>query len=249
VAAEEAAVASVVLPCYNEAETIAAAVSMVREYTTRDVEVIVVDDGSDATAEIVRDRWGDTRRVQVIERDRSGLASAVLRGFDAASGDILAVMDADLQHPPSALPVLLAGVEDGADMVLGSRRSESGDVADDWPLHRRIISHGATVLAWLAVPQARATTDPMTGFFAIRRECVEPVRDDLNPTGWKIALELLARCPVAEVAEAGYTFEKRQGGESSLGPREYLAYVHHLARLSVPARRGQTPSEQVVVDA
>lgn len=235
--------ASVVLPTYNEAATIAHVVSGVRHHTARDVEVVVVDDGDDSTADLVREQWKSDPSVQLIERGGHGLASAVLRGFDAARADVLAVMDADLQHPPTALPVLLKGIDAGADMVVGSRRSESGDVAEDWPLYRQVVSHAGTWLAWLAVPQARATTDPMSGFFAIRSAVVDAVRDDLDPAGYKIGLELLARCPIVELAEFGYSFERRQGGQSSLGPREYVDYVRHLGRLTIPARRNEaTPS-------
>jgi dolichol-phosphate mannosyltransferase len=240
--------ASIVLPTYNEAQTIAAAVSSIRSALNREHELIVVDDGDDATADIVRDNWDTDPGVRLIERNGSGLASAVLRGFDAARYDILACMDADLQHPPTALPTLLTALEGGADMALGSRRCATGQVVDDWPLHRRAISHGATALAWLAVPQARVTSDPMTGLFAIRRAVLEPVRDELRPEGYKIALELLARCPIGEVVEVGYTFQQREGGESSLGVRDYLDYCRHLARLTIPARRSSLLVREVPAD-
>lgn len=239
---------SVIFPTYNEAGSIAAAVSLVDEVLTREHEIIVVDDDSpDGTADVVDEQWADRDDVQVIVRtEESGLSSAVLRGMDEAEMDVYAVMDADLQHPPSSLPVVLAGVDAGADVSVGSRHVETGDVAADWPIHRRIISWGATALAWAAVPQARALTDPMSGFFAIRAECVDAVPEGtLRPHGYKILLELLARCPVEDVTERGYTFEKREEGESNLGPAEYWNYAIHLARLSIPSRRS---TDEVLVD-
>lgn len=242
---------TVVLPTYNEAGTVRDAISGVRySLSDRDPEVIVVDDDSpDRTVARVREVYGDSDRVRCIRRtDESGLASAVLRGIDEASHDTVAVMDADLQHPPRALPRLVLPVEVGyADIAVGSRRAPGGDVAADWPLWRRFVSHGATALSWAAVPRSRQVSDPMSGFFAVRRDVVQAVRDDLNPCGYKILLELLARCPVENVHETGYEFLPREKGESNLGPREYVRYVRHLGRLLVPARRSPpTPAPEPV---
>lgn len=235
---------SVILPTYNEASNVGWVVGSLRdELEHRDHEVLVIDDNSpDGTPEVVRERFGDDDRVQlVVRRQESGLASAVVRGFREAAGDVYVVMDADGQHPITAPNKLLLGIEHAADLVVGSRHADAGRVEADWPLHRRVVSRGAQALAWVAVPRARALTDPLSGLFAVRSECVDPVLDRLRPHGYKVLLEVLARCPVETVGEAGYSFKTRDGGESNLGPREYVAYLHHLAALSIPARRGPTP--------
>lgn len=232
---------SVVLPTYNEAQTIKQVVASLRGNLKRHAdshEIIVVDDDSpDDTADKVRSVWHQTDAVQVIVReDKSGLASAVVRGFEAASGDVWAVMDADGQHDPGQLPALTMHVADSdADVAVGSRRCETGRVVADWPAWRRLISHGATALAWLAIPQARSLSDPMSGFFAVDSRLVDP--SDLDPCGYKILLEILGRCPIEESDEVGYTFRERDGGESNLDAREYLRYLRHLGKLVVPSRR------------
>jgi len=229
---------SLVIPTYNESGTIRQAImAAIDGLGQLDAEIIVVDDDSpDGTAGIVRSMYLEDVRV-IVRTEESGLSSAVLRGFDAAEGTVLACMDADLQHPPRRVRSLAERVLGDADMAIASRQCESGRVEADWPLHRRVISKGATALAWTAVPQARATSDPMSGLFAIDADLVAASRDRLRPTGYKVGLELLARCPVERVDEVGYTFRERPEGESNLGFSEYLNYVRHLARLSVPARR------------
>lgn len=227
---------AVILPTYNEIETAPVVVSQLLDFQSVD-EIVVVDDGDDGTAAELQSRF-HTSSVRVIHRrDETGLASAVLRGFDVAEADVLVCMDADGQHPVGSAVTAATLVEDHADMAVGTRRGETGSVAHDWPLRRRVLSHGATWLAWLAVPQARQLTDPMSGLFAIRSSVYEAARETLRPTGYKVGLELLARCPLEDIVEFGYTFQQRESGASNLGMREYVQYLKHLARLSVPSRR------------
>lgn len=231
---------SVIIPTYNEHATIIDAVAGARyALPSYSVEILVVDDDSpDGTAARVDVEYSEDDRVRVIRRSERGLASAVVRGFREATGGTLAVMDGDLQHPPSQLGRLVVPVAAGhADVAVGSRHTTGGAVAADWPRWRRAVSQGATLLAQAAVPQARALSDPMSGFFAVRADVVQGMLDQLDPCGYKILLELLARCPVDSVHEAGYTFEPREHGASNLGPREYAQYVEHLARLVVPSRQ------------
>lgn len=238
---------SVVLPTYNERETILDAIQHART-SLRDAGytpgVLVVDDDSpDGTHAHVREHYKHEQLVSVIHRtDRSGLASAVARGFRAAQGDIYAVMDADLQHPPDRLPDLVAPIEAGADLAVGSRFTTDGGIKDDWPVERRLISRGATWVANWELPAARRLSDPMSGFFAVDSTVVDPYETHLRAPGFKILLEVLARCPVKDVVEIGYQFRKRQAGESGLTSREYIRFVRHLARLSVAGRtRATTP--------
>jgi len=232
---------SVILPTYNESQTIRPIVSQLLESAHVGEIVVVDDDSPDETWRVVRESFSSSRVSAIRRTDESGLSSAVLRGFDAADGDALAVMDADGQHPVgSAVTLLRAVAENGSDLAVGTRRNEQGMVADDWPLHRRTLSWGATALSWAAVPPARELSDPMSGLFAVDAELVDAVREQLRPTGYKILLELLARCPIEDVDEVGYTFRERAAGGSNLDATEYARFIRHLGRLSVPARQRTT---------
>lgn len=235
---------SVVIPTYNEAQTIGQCLDAVHSALSEvpgEHEVIVVSDGTDATADIVKERFVDRTPTTLITReDASGLSSAVLRGFSAADGDWYGCMDADLQHPPEAMAKMAVVIsqQNAPDLVVGSRHVATGRVDGDWPLHRRVISTGAETLARVAVPPARAVSDPMSGLFVIRGLLVDAVRGDLQPHGYKILLELLGRAPIESITEVGYVFRERAEGDSNLGMREYARYVRHLLELSVPSRRG-----------
>ena len=232
---------SVILPTYNESQTIRPIVSQLLESAHVGEIVVVDDDSPDKTWRVVRESFSSSRVSAIRRTEESGLSSAVLRGFDAADGDALAVMDSDGQHPVgSAVTLLRAVAETGSDLAVGTRRNEQGMVADDWPLHRRTLSWGATALSWAAVPPARDLSDPMSGLFAVDADLVDAVREQLRPTGYKILLELLARCPVEDVEEYGYTFRERAAGGSNLDAVEYVRFAKHLGRLSVPARQRTT---------
>jgi dolichol-phosphate mannosyltransferase len=230
---------SVVLPTYEEHRTVCSVIEAARGVLEdRDYEIVVVDDSATTrTADVIHDTYHHDARVRWRHRDGSGLASAVLDGFGMADGERYVVLDADGQHPPRRIYNLLVRLDAGADLAVCSRHVDGGQVAGEWPAYRRLISQGAETLAQLAVPTARKLSDPMSGYFAVEAEAVDGVRDRLRPSGYKILLELVARCPIREIAEVPYTFEEREEGSSNLGPREYARYVRHLARLSVPARR------------
>lgn len=230
---------TVVLPTFEEHRTVGGVIEAVRGVLEeRDYEIVVVDDSETRrTAAAIAERFAGNDRIHYFWRQESGLASAVLEGFDRADGDRYVVLDADGQHPPRRVANLLYRLDDGADLAVCSRHVDGGQVAGEWPTHRRLISQGAETLAQLAVPTARKLSDPMSGYFAVEADVVDPVRERLRPSGYKILLELVARCPIREIAEVPYTFEEREEGASNLGPREYARYARHLARLTIPARR------------
>jgi dolichol-phosphate mannosyltransferase len=160
-------------------------------------------------------------------KDR-GLSPAVLDGLRLARHDWLFVMDADLSHPPEAIPEMIAALEQGADFVIGSRYVEGGSTDAEWGIHRWLNSKIATALAR---PFSTAR-DPMSGFFGMRRQTF--LRgEDLNPIGYKIALELLVKCRCARIAEVPIHFADRQAGESKLNVKEQLKYLMHLRRLLI----------------
>ncbi|EQD73517.1 Dolichyl-phosphate beta-D-mannosyltransferase, partial [mine drainage metagenome] len=186
----------------------------------------VVDDASpDGTADVARSLTGSLP-VHVVERTgQRGLATAVLEGFRRATGAVLAVMDADGSHPPSILPRLIGAVRDGsAEMAIATREVWSGD-SPGLTIGRRLVSAAGRSLAR---PLTRVP-DPMSGFFAIRRELLD--RAPLDPIGYKIGLEILVRCRPDPVAEIPYRFLPRIAGESKLDRGEIGRYLRHLTRL------------------
>jgi len=223
--------ASVIIPTLNEVQSVPELLERVgRAIGSRAHEIIVVDDGStDGTIEAVQQLSPEYPvRLVVRRRPENGLSGAVLRGMAEAAGECLAVMDADLQHPPEEISRLLEPLETGeADMVIGSRHVAGSNIAENWGLWRRLNSR---VAGLLARPIAGKIHDPMSGFFAIRREVFARARD-LAPVGYKIALELVCKCRPIRVMEIPIRFAQRTRGDSKLSLREQLRYVRHLGRL------------------
>jgi dolichol-phosphate mannosyltransferase len=136
-------------------------------------------------------------------------------------------MDADLSHPPEAVPELVAALENPiTDFVIGSRYVRGGSTDEDWGILRYLNSRMAT---WLATPLTRAA-DPLAGFFGLRRETFEAA-EQLNPIGYKIGLELMVKCRCQRVVEVPIHFANRKCGTSKLNFREQLNYIRHLVRL------------------
>jgi dolichol-phosphate mannosyltransferase len=226
---------SVVIPTYKEADSIQ---DVIRRSGTafarsgEEYELIVVDDNSgDGTAELA-EQMSSEFHVRVLRRaGRMGLATAVADGWKLAHGDLLGVIDADLQHPPEILVALAAALrQSNADLAIASRYVAGGGTSD-WELVRRVISGGATHLAASVLPlKLSAVSDPMSGMFVVRAAAISGV--DLSPLGYKILLEVLARGRIDHVVEVAYQFEERTRGASKLGARQYAEYLAHLVRLA-----------------
>lgn len=217
------------IPTYNERGNLKELVERINSACSGggiEPEVVIVDDNSpDGTGEYA-EQLADSFRMKVVHRKgKLGLSSAVLEGFAAATASVLVVMDADLSHPPERIPEMVAKIESGeADVVIGSRYVKGGSV-EDWPLTRRIISKGATLLArWLT-----KVKDPMSGFFALKRSVIDGV--SLNPVGYKIGLEILVKGKYSKAAEVPIRFANRKAGESKLKGSEYLKYIDHVIML------------------
>lgn len=222
---------SLVVPTYHEAENLPELVERVeRVCREQDIplEMLVMDDDSGDGIEQVAAQLGRPwLRVVVRTKDR-GLSAAVLDGFRLAKNDVLLVMDADLSHPPEKIPEMLAALAEGADFVLGSRYTRGGSTDEDWGFLRWVNSKAAT---FLARPFTRVS-DPMSGFFAFRRERID-LAAPLNPIGYKIGLEILVKCDCRRVAEVPIHFSKRRHGQSKLTLKEQLRYLQHLRRLAI----------------
>lgn len=217
---------SVVVPTLNEALNVDELLRRIFAFDgAPPFEVVVVDDDSkDGTAERVS-AWSASHPVRaVIRRGARGLAGAVILGAREARADVVVVMDADLSHPPEAVPALARAVLDGsADVAVGSRHVRGGAIRG-WPLHRRIVSKLASALAW----PISVVSDPMSGFFAARRQALLDLGE--APAGFKILLELLSRGGASlRALEVPITFTDRVQGESKLGATEIGQYLARLA--------------------
>jgi dolichol-phosphate mannosyltransferase len=226
---------SVVIPTYKEADSIQEVIrrsGSALAQSGEEYELIVVDDNSgDGTAELAEELSGEFH-VRVLRRaGRLGLATAVVDGWKLAKGDILGVIDADLQHPPEILVALATALrQSNADLAVASRYIAGGGTSD-WEFARRVISSGATHMAATVLPlKLSAVSDPMSGMFVVRAAAISDAK--LMPLGYKILLEVLARGRIQHVVEVPYQFEERTLGASKLGARQYAEYLAHLVRLA-----------------
>ena len=225
---------SVVVPTRNEAGNVdALETKLGAALAGVDYEVVVVDDSNDAvTRPTLRAAAARNHHWRVIEReqrDQTGLASAVVAGIEAARGLAVCVMDGDLQHPPEIVPQLLATIESGADLAVASRYMPGGSRAGLDGTVRTLVSRGCTWLAQAVFPEARRTSDPLTGFFCCRRTSIKGL--ELKPRGFKILLELLVCAPGLRVADVPFVFGSRNAGESKASTRQGILFLGHLASL------------------
>ena len=228
---------SVIVPTYNERDNIRplyqALVAAVADF-----ELIFVDDSSpDGTAQEVAALAAEDSRVRLVQRPgKLGLGSAVLCGVEHSRGQVVAMMDADLTHHPADLPRLVAALE-GADVAIGSRYVRGSRMVG-WPWYRRFMSFGARLVARLLL--RLPVRDATSGFAVFRRPVLEGLKDQLNPKGFKLLLEVLARAPELRVREVPITFSERARGRSKMGPGEvkaFLSLLWELRRAQRQARR------------
>ena len=210
---------TVVVPCYNERPNVSVLVAKLDEALIGIAwEVVFVDDNSpDETAAEVRRLARADPRVRCIRRiGRRGLASAVIEGALSSSADYVAVMDGDLQHDETRLPVMLAALRGGQyDIAVGSRHVEGGGNAGlSSPFRVMISDTGIRVAQWFMPVKI---TDPMSGFFMLPRPLFEAIAPNLTAQGFKILLDILfsADRPL-RVAEIPFEFRERLAGESKL---------------------------------
>jgi len=216
---------SIVVPTYNERDNILPLCEGIRLALEPvwDYEVIIVDDNSpDGTQEIVLDMAELDPKVTLLPRPgKLGLGSAIVAGFEIATGDYWVMMDADLSHRPQDIPRLLHALSE-ADIVVGSRYVPGGAVAN-WPLRRKIVSVCASALGRLIV--GLQVRDLTSGFGAFRRSNLESLLPSLNPRGFKLLLEILAKSGNSRVKEAPITFIERQHGHSKASATEALLFL------------------------
>ncbi|HEY8738136.1 MAG TPA: glycosyltransferase [Candidatus Dormibacteraeota bacterium] len=225
---------SVVIPTKNEADNIAALSEALHD-ALRGIsfEVVVVDDSSDdMTRPVLRRTAAADARWRVLERapeDQTGLGSAVVAGIAVSRGAAICVMDGDLQHPPRIIPKLLEAIEAGAGVAVASRYMPGGSRAGLGGTMRVWASRLCTWAAQFVFPEARRTSDPLSGFFCARRSAVAGI--ELRPMGFKILLEVLVLAPRQRVADVPFIFGTRHSGESKASTRQAVLYLQHLLSL------------------
>jgi dolichol-phosphate mannosyltransferase len=218
----------VVVPTFNECDNIApllAKLAVALQGIHWEV-VFVDDDSTDGTIAVLEQACRSDRRVRSVRRlGRRGLASAVVEGIQTSFAPFIAVMDADLQHDERLLAPMLAMLRnDEADIVVGSRYVAEGGVGD-WDRRRRRISLVATQLSRLVL-KGRALTDPMSGFFMLKRATFDAAVRRLSQEGYKVLLDIVASSPAApRIKEVPYVFGLRRHGESKLDSLVILDYL------------------------
>ena len=227
---------SLIIPTFNEADNILILIEKVEsQMGSISYEIIVVDDDSpDGTASRVETYAKPHPNVRLVKRvGKRGLSRAVLEGMSHAQGEIFAVMDADLSHDERLLPQFVQAIDEGADMVIGSRRIPGGG-ADHWPWYRRFTSSLGT---WVTIHVlGLSLSDPMSGFFAIQRSIYERCKDRLRPQGYKILLELYCQGKPSQIREIPYVFKDRKQGYSKLTPSVIYQLFKSLIYLKRTAR-------------
>lgn len=255
---------SIIIPTYNESANILRLISEIEKnvFDSDLVEIVIVDDNSpDGTGEIVRDYimqrrsnvssnsrnpksaendiYEDSKiRLKVIHRmQKNGLIPAIIDGVKQSYGKNVVIMDADFSHPPEVIPQMMNRLKSTPESIIVASRYTEGGKVIGWPVRRRILSSGASTLARLGL-NVRQVKDPMSGFFALRRELIESISIDTK--GYKILLEILVKHKNTPVQEIPYTFTDRQIGASKMDSdviSNYLSAVWHLYRYGQKSSR------------
>lgn len=224
---------ALVIPTLNEAANVERVLSQVRAALDRaevPFEILVVDDDShDGTGALVAAMASEDPRIRLmVRKGQRGLAGAILDGWRVTAAGVLGVIDADGQHPPELLPELYRAVSAGHDLAIGSRYTPGGGIGD-WNASRRWLSSAAVLATWPLQKRGARARDPMSGYFLVRRACVEGVA--FQRSGFKLLLEILIRGRVSSLKEIPFAFGLRFHGESKAGVQVGWDYARLLARL------------------
>jgi dolichol-phosphate mannosyltransferase len=222
---------SIVVPTYNEAggiEKLVATLTEVFRANGLDGEIVVVDDNSpDGTGALV-DKLAENYPVRCLHRPgKMGLSSGVIDGWAFARPESVALgaMDADFSHDANVIPKMVAALASGEyGLAIGSRYVAGGGI-ENWPLKRKITSLVAIALA----KPLTSVRDITSGFFLVRRSALDGV--NLDPIGFKIGLEVIAKAHYGRALEVPYVFTDRVAGTSKLNQNEIFNYLRQLGRI------------------
>jgi dolichol-phosphate mannosyltransferase len=223
-----------VIPTLNEAGNIPVLLNRIHQSLSTagiDYEILVVDDNSqDGTADVVNECAEKDSRVRLfVRKGARGLAGAVIHGWEHTDADLLGVIDADLQHPPEVLPSLLEPVLADADIAIASRYAHGNGVGE-WSRFRLFVSRAGILATAPLQRKDLRVKDPLSGFFVVRRECIEGL--ELQPEGFKILLEILVKGRIRKAVEVPFQFGNRHAGKSKADFKVALQYFSLLGKLS-----------------
>ena len=227
---------SIIVPTRNEAGNVVQLLTRLEPVVkATHAEVIFVDDSEDSTPDIITAAGKDyARPVRLIHREpdsrQGGLGGAVLAGMTASHGHWIVVMDGDLQHPPEIVPKMLAlATNDSLDLVIANRYCDGGSAESFSPV-RSLTSKGSTLAAKAMFPtRLRNVDDPMTGFFLVRKSALNLAA--LQPNGFKILLEIVAKTPHLRIGSVPFQFGERFAGKSKASLREGARFLSLLFTL------------------
>ena len=225
---------SIILATFNERENLPQLLDRLAATALPPFELIIVDDGStDGTREFLEQRARSDGRLRLFwHAGKQTTLRAQCQGIAVARGRYLVIMDSDLQHPPEVLPAMVDALSKGSALVVGSRYAPGGS-AGPRTRTRLAISRGAEWTAKAFLPEARQVSDPVSGFFAFRRETFHPLPPEWR--GYKLLLFLLVMSRGSPVTEVGYRFEPRASGASKV--TENTRFIQFFLTEVVLARR------------
>ena len=245
---------SIILPTFNEAKNVRELLEQivaVMQKTELSYECIFVDDSTDDTTSVIfQVAESHPQLITLIKRSgedaKTGLTQAFRRGFKAARGDVLVCMDTDLQHPPAVIPQLVEVARSSrVDVAVASRYTAGGSAEglDGW--FRHMVSHVTNLFVHICLPGTRATTDPMTGFFAFKRSQLDHIT--FSSFGFKILVELLSSLKEPRVVDVPFIFQKRGGDASKATLRQGVVAYRDILRLFFSGDRGSAFVRTVLV--
>ncbi len=222
---------SIIVPTLNESQNLEILFKRIAKLHLKNYEIIVADSNSkDDTVNMAKrlaSRYGWP--IRAIQTGNTDLSNAIVNVLPKTKGEIVVVMDADLQHLPELIPKLIKNLEKGNDIVIASRLMKGSKV--NFGLWRTFVSRVFCFLAHIAVPKTSHIKDPSTGFFAFRRSVIKKTK--LKPQGFKILLEILAKGDYNKVVEIPFNFKNRERGKSKFSLKQTILAVRHLLKLAI----------------
>jgi len=235
----------IILPTYNEKGNIDRLISILEKdifpnIKNHDMNILVVDDNSpDGTGDVVKKLMGKWKNIKLNTGEKQGLGAAYIRGMtfaiDKMGADIMFEMDADFFHDPKKIPEFLEKIEEGYDMVIGSRYTNGGSIPSNWGLHRKIFSIFGNLLV-KSILMRFWIHDWTGGFRAMRKEVFLKEKDELKlfkGYTFQVAFLHMAIRDSYKIAEVPFVAQDRTLGRSKIAPLEYII---NLLRYVLKAR-------------